>query len=238
MDIEFPSSSSSSAAATLDSLPTRECSVAAELQAFHLEDAIADNASNYEAVAAPEESAIDPPAATAPPPLDLHADTEAMPSAPDEHCPAVRYPDLHSMQRELHALPDVRQMAAAAPRMELTRSVPATSTTSAAARLQPFTRQQMRQIYVNPELERAAEYESEFVRTELSADRRLHPVHDLLAKYWRCRQTLRINRVDVAGVRQHIDQLAPRLWRREQRTVRYQATCADSVVVRGSEQYE
>lgn len=262
VDIEFPSTSNVS----IDSLPSQECSVSNELQAFHLEDAIADDVSEYANKSTDAKlnsrtdddddggdddsnevplllaDAIDnPTAASAPPPQDLCEEpiVEA-PSAPSESCPvvpahlspqhSVRYPDLQSMQRELHELPKVKQQTAA--NREKTVSVSATTS------MMPFTRQQTRQIYENAELECAAQYESEFVRTELNVDHRIHPLYELLSKYWRCRQTLRINRVDVAAVQRQIDDLVPQLWKREMKTIKYRATCADEVVVHRSEQYE
>lgn len=255
MDIEFPSST---AAAALDLLPSQECS--ATTQALLLEDAIDDDGSTITAtstnvqrvepavadlsecvstntsllttsttdVSALAESVI---AFDAPPLHQLPEDVVVAASAPPI-VPAllvaarVQYPDLQHMQRELNALPDIEQLQLAQPQL-------------AVDIVRPFTGDQMRELYdAQAELTAADAFEQQFLHVELGADYKRHVLHELLTKYALCRQTLRQNRMDVATVQADFERLAPQLWRREKRTVRYQATCADSVIVRGSEQYE
>lgn len=253
VDIEFPSTSSTA----IDALPEEECSSATTplMQALCLEDAIDDEVGTdppFETMTTEQQSDIniESPAAiaSAPPPCSAPLDSieqpsvaqySDIPSAPQiglrlqsAQLSSVQYPDLQHIQRELHVLPDVPRLT------ETVATANAATIASTAAAIAPFTREQMRDLYANRELELADTIEEQFVRTELDADYKSHVLHELLTKYARCRQTLRINRMDVDAVQKRIGQLEPLLWQREKRTVRYQATCADSIVVRGSEQFE
>lgn len=242
MDIEFPSST---AAAALDLLSSQECS--ATTQALLLEDAIDDDGSTISATSTNVQR-VEPAVAdlsecvstntslltTSTTDVSALAETEDVvvaASAP-QIVPAllvaarVQYPDLQHMQRELNALPDIEQLQLAQPQL-------------AVDIVRPFTGDQMRELYdAQAELTAADAFEQQFLHVELGADYKRHVLHELLTKYALCRQTLRQNRMDVATVQADFERLAPQLWRREKRTVRYQATCADSVIVRGSEQYE
>lgn len=242
MDIEFPSST---AAAALDLLPSQECS--ATTQALLLEDAIDDDGSTISATSTNVQR-VEPAVAdlsecvstntslltTSTTDVSALAETEdvvvaasAPPIVPALLVAArVQYPDLQHMQRELNALPDIEQLQLAQPQL-------------AVDIVRPFTGDQMRELYdAQAELTAADAFEQQFLHVELGADYKRHVLHELLTKYALCRQTLRQNRMDVATVQADFERLAPQLWRREKRTVRYQATCADSVIVRGSEQYE
>lgn len=243
VDIEFPST----AAAALDSLPSAECS--ASSQALLLEDAIDDDGSCSTTTSTPAQTAmpmasetyeivsseaIPGAALTESVTLDtspLHQKPVVVATAPQIVVPAlhiverVQYPDLQHMQRELHVLPNIDEL-------QLRSSI-------AVDTMRPFTSDQMRDLYdADVELAAADAFEQQFVHTELKADYRRHALHELLTKYARCRRTLRHNRMDVAAAHAEFERLEPELWRREKRTVNYQASCADSVVVRASEEYE
>lgn len=183
-----------------------------------------------------DEAAVDDLEATAPcdaPPAEetILLSASAPPICEPSTPMLITYPNLQQMQRDLHALPDIeaQQIGQHQQRSDYAETVV----------VRPFTVAQMRDLFnATDELSAASAFEEHFIFAELNADYRRHPLHDLLTKYARCRQTLRHNRLDVAAVAAEVEQLQPRLWRRERRTVRYQATCADGALVHGSEEYE
>lgn len=107
-----------------------------------------------------------------------------------------------------------------------------------AAKIKPFTFVQLNALYTNPEIECAQSFERDFIHNELKANDNKHPLFELLSKYSRCRYALRMNRLDVDSMRKGLEKDTPSLWKREKKTVKYQATCADGVVVHASESYE
>lgn len=123
---------------------------------------------------------------------------------------------------------------------QLTDELAATNVTAASVReqIKPFTIAQLNALYSNPESDCVRTFEREFIHNELQTNNNKHALFELLTKYSRCRHALRMNRLDVDALRKALDKDTPGLWRREQKSVKYQATCADGVVVHATESYE
>lgn len=161
------------------------------------------------------------------------ADTTNEPTAPHIEAPALsKIPYLHSSIR--------LKVDLLYPSLEQAQE---TSTTnciqiSINSQIKPFTIAQLNALYSNPEIECSQSFERDFIHNELKANDNKHPLFELLAKYSRCRHALHMNRLDVESIRRSLEKDTPNLWNREKKTVKYQATCADGVVVQASESYE
>lgn len=140
---------------------------------------------------------------------------------------AVNYPNLQQMQNELqHAI------------VEDTAAIARSSTEAVQASLQPFTVAQLRELYENPEVAEAAQFEGEFVNAELSANYKTHPLYELLTKYSRCRHNLKLNDFDLNQAQQTFTSTAEKLWTREIKSLKYTGRCDDDVACSGTEKYE
>lgn len=156
---------------------------------------------------------------------------ESAPSAPaDAHLPkqmlqsdshsAVTYPNLQQMQNEVE------------------HAIARSETEAVQANLQPFTVAQLRELYANPEVELAAQFEGEFVNAELSANYKTHPLYELLTKYSRCRHNLKLNDFDLTQAQETFASTVEKLWIREIKTLKYTGRCEDVVACSGTENYE
>lgn len=110
--------------------------------------------------------------------------------------------------------------------------------TSILSQIKPFTLAQLGALYSNPEIECAQSFEREFIHNELKTNDNKHVLFELLTKYARCRHAFRMNRLDVDSTRKSLETDTTNLWAREKKTIQYQTTCEDGVVVRASESYE
>lgn len=170
----------------------------------------------------PEEevSAVSAPSA----PADAHLPKQMLNSDSNT---AVKYPNLQEIQ-------NVFQHA----NVEVTAAFVRSESEAVQATLQPFTVAQLRELYANPEVELAAQFEGEFVNTELSANYKTHPLYDLLTKYSRCRHNLKLNDFDLKQAQQTFTSTADKLWIREIKSLKYTGRCDDVVACSGIENYE
>lgn len=153
-------------------------------------------------------------------PADAHQPKQMLRS--DSHS-VVNYPNLQQMQNELQ-------------HVNVDEAIVRSETVQAT--LQPFTVAQLRELYANPEVELAAQFESEFVNAELSANYKTHPLYELLTKYSRCRHNLKLNDFDLKQAQQTFTNTEEKLWTREIKSLKYTGRCADNVACSDTEKYE
>lgn len=154
-------------------------------------------------------------------PAELSAE---IPSAPEESLPAmtdIRYPKLIAV--------DAFEVELSAP---VGREAMATG-----IKCKPFSTEQLKELYCNPEIPMAESFENEFIRAELQSNHRDHPLYDLLIKYSKSRYNLMINHVDMQNIQKTIPDDTSQFWNIESRNVRYSGKCKDGTVVNGSEFY-
>lgn len=121
---------------------------------------------------------------------------------------------------------------------EVTAAIARSETEAVQATLEPFTVAQLRELYSNPEVELAAQFEGEFINAELSANYKTHPLYELLTKYSRCRHNLKLNDFDLKQAQQTFTSTAEKLWIREIKSLKYTGKCDDDVACSGTEKYE
>lgn len=110
-------------------------------------------------------------------------------------------------------------------------------TTTAGIKCKPFSKEQLKELYCNPEIPMAELFENEFITAELQSNHRDHPLYDLLMKYSKSRYNLMINNVDMETIRKAIPDDTLQFWNIESRNVRYSGKCKDGTMVNGSEFY-
>lgn len=151
--------------------------------------------------------------------------TEETPSAPEESLPVVmvHYPklvDMSALEAELSAPIEQESAMIASP-----------------IHCKPFSREQLSELYCNPEIPMAELFENQFIDAELQSNHRDHTLYDLLVKYSKSRYNLTINRVDMESIGKSIPDDAADFWKIESRSVRYSAKCRDGAVVNKNEFY-
>lgn len=159
---------------------------------------------------------------------NVSSEAAVVPSAPvfDEdlkHCDVksqVQYPDLKSMQKqEEKTQSGLRQRA----KERIT--------------LKPFNERQLKELYHNPELALADEFESEFISTELNCTYKDHSLYELLKRYSQCRYNLKINMLDLHSFKRSFEENSENVWKIEKRELKYNGTCADGERIFKTEVY-
>lgn len=105
-------------------------------------------------------------------------------------------------------------------------------------KIKPFTMMQLKELYANPEVQLAQQFETEFINIELNANHKSHILYELLIKYSRCRHNLKTNELDLQGQQNALLKDSTNIWERSTKTLKYQATCGDAVIVSATETYE
>lgn len=104
--------------------------------------------------------------------------------------------------------------------------------------LQPFTNEQLKELYFNPELQTAEAFESEFINTELNNTHKEHPLYELIKKYSHSRYNLKVNMLDLHGYIKGFQENAQKVWIIENRITTYEGVCTDGERIRKNELYE
>lgn len=93
--------------------------------------------------------------------------------------------------------------------------------------MKPFNERQLKELYHNPELTLADDFEAEFISTELSCTYKDHPLYELLKRYSQSRYNLKINMLDLHSFKRSFEENSAKVWRIEKRELNYNGTCAD-----------
>lgn len=147
-----------------------------------------------------------------------------VPSAPEESMssvPVISYPkliDMKTFQAELSAPIEIE-------------------TSHASVQCKPFNREQLKELYCNPEIPMAELFENQFINAELQSNHRDHMLYDLLVKYSKSRYNLMINNVDMENINKTIPDDTTKFWKIESRNLRYSGKCMDGTVVNKNEFY-
>lgn len=134
---------------------------------------------------------------------------------------AVQYPDLASMQKQEEKTQSGLRMR---PKERIL--------------LKPFNERQLKELYHNPQLVLADEFESEFISTELNCTYKDHPLFEQLKRYSQSRYNLKINMLDLHSFKRSFEENSSKVWKIERRELRYNGTCADGERIFKTEFYE
>lgn len=104
--------------------------------------------------------------------------------------------------------------------------------------LQPFTKEQLIELYNNPEVSLAEAFETDFINTELNNTYKEHPLHELIKKYSHSRYNLKVNMLDLHAYIKCFQENAQKVWIIENRIKTYEGVCADGERVRKNELFE
>lgn len=105
--------------------------------------------------------------------------------------------------------------------------------------LQPFTKEQLAQLYSNPELEASREFEICFVQSELrTAALNKHPLHELITAYAQARDKQRHNANELDRLRQELKGCEESAWILENSRVSGRSQCQDGISVSVSHRYQ
>lgn len=126
------------------------------------------------------------------------------------------------------------------PNLQMVQSlaVDVTQATKQRIILQPFTNEQLKELYNNPELLVAETFESDFINTELNNTHKDHPLYELIKKYSHSRYNLKVNMLDLHGYIKCFQENSQKVWIIENRITTYEGVCADGERVRKNELYE
>lgn len=104
--------------------------------------------------------------------------------------------------------------------------------------LKPFTNDQLKELYNNPELILAETFESDFINTELNNTHKDHPLFELIKKYSHSRYNLKVNMLDLHAYIKCFQENSQKVWIIENRITTYEGVCADGERIRKNELYE
>lgn len=104
--------------------------------------------------------------------------------------------------------------------------------------LQPFTSEQLRELYHNPELQMAETFEMDFINTELNNTHKDHSLYELIKKYSHSRYNLKVNMLDLHGYIKCFQDNSQKVWIIKNQFTSYEGVCADGERVRKNELYE
>lgn len=104
--------------------------------------------------------------------------------------------------------------------------------------LQPFTDEQLKELYNNPELVVAETFEADFINTELNSTHKDHPLYELIKKYSHSRYNLKVNMLDLHAYIKCFQENSQKVWIIENRITTYEGVCADGERIRKNELYE
>lgn len=104
--------------------------------------------------------------------------------------------------------------------------------------LQPFTNEQLKELYHNPESVLAEAFEAEFINTELNNTHKDYPLYELIKKYSHSRYNLKVNMLDLHAYIKCFQENSQKVWIIENRITTYEGVCADGERIRKNEIYE
>lgn len=104
--------------------------------------------------------------------------------------------------------------------------------------LRPFTRDQHKEFYHNPEVVLAECFETDFISNELNNPYKDHPFFDLIKKYSQSRYDLKVNTMDLHNYIKSFQQNSQNVWIIENRITSYEGVCNDGERIRKNELYE
>lgn len=104
--------------------------------------------------------------------------------------------------------------------------------------LKPFTSEQLKELYNNPELIAAESFEGEFINTELNNIYKDHQLYELIKKYSHSRYNLKVNMLDLHGYIKCFQENSQKVWTIENRLQSYEGVCSDGERIRKFERYE
>lgn len=104
--------------------------------------------------------------------------------------------------------------------------------------IRPFTEAQLSYLYSNQELEMNAEFVSEFVENHLHDGRQQHRLYELLVSYFRARNRLIVNAMDLEALKRECEEHQNNLWMVETSVVSESGECQDGNPVSASHEYK
>lgn len=147
----------------------------------------------------------------------IEDDDQLQMDAPLQH---LLYPNLHRMESIGQAISSAQEQ------------------TKQQIVLQPFTDEQLKELYNNPELVMAEAFESDFISTELNSTHKDHPLYELIKKYSHSRYNLKVNMLDLHAYIKCFQENSQKVWIIENRITTYEGVCADGERIRKNELYE
>jgi hypothetical protein len=103
--------------------------------------------------------------------------------------------------------------------------------------IRPFTEAQLSSLYSNRELEMNAEFVSEFVENHLRDGLQQHHLYELLVSYFRARNRLIVNSMDLEALKKECREHQNHLWMVETSVVSESGECQDGNPVSASHEY-
>jgi hypothetical protein len=103
--------------------------------------------------------------------------------------------------------------------------------------IRPFTEAQLSSLYSNRELEMNAEFVSEFVENHLHDGRQQHYLYELLVSYFRARNRLLVNAMELEALKKECEEHQNNLWMVETSVVSDSGECQDGNPVSASHEY-
>ncbi|XP_069674865.1 ectopic P granules protein 5 homolog isoform X3 [Periplaneta americana] len=104
--------------------------------------------------------------------------------------------------------------------------------------IRPFTEAQLSSLYSNRELEMNAEFVSEFVENHLRDGRQQHRLYELLVSYFRARNRLIVNALELEALKKECEEHQNNLWMVETTMVSESGECQDGNPVSASHEYK
>jgi hypothetical protein len=104
--------------------------------------------------------------------------------------------------------------------------------------IRPFTEAQLSSLYSNRELEMNAEFVSEFVENHLRESQQQHHLYELLVSYFRVRNRLIVNVMDLEALKKECVEHQNNLWMIETSVVSDSGECQDGNPVSASHEYK
>lgn len=171
-------------------------------------------------------SIVDEPTASNKPYEIVDSSTQLQPSAPQIQTTSdkpVQYPNLDRL---------------IATEQLLSTPIQSQTSTKSLNKLKPFTAEQMKELYFNPQIRLAQQFENDFITTELGTDYTKYYLYELLTKYLNSRCNLRRNDGELKNFNKVIESQRDDLWTYEKKYLKYSATCMDGNVVSATETYD
>lgn len=108
------------------------------------------------------------------------------------------------------------------------------------ATMKPLTVMELNELYENPYLPAVLSFEDEFVSKELNEEFNYasHPLYELLMKYQKSRQSLKVNMIDVNELKQVCQKHYSNCWSFHKATVRNEVCCRDRKLCKAYHIYE
>ncbi|XP_063706197.1 ectopic P granules protein 5 homolog [Culicoides brevitarsis] len=106
--------------------------------------------------------------------------------------------------------------------------------------MKPLTVHELNELYENPYLPAVLAFEDEFVNKELNEEYNYssHPLYELLVKYQKSRQSLKVNAIDVNELKNGCQKHFSNCWTFQKGTARGEGYCSDRKLCKVSQAYE